>query len=129
MRSWVEIQIQLSPSSARFDALGTRRADRFYRGIHSRPIVQGVQNVVHFCVPLVMYLGMRVLDERLLLFNRNDNPLPRVTIRGNSQQSMRIYILPSSANFLLYPNIFWEFSALEVAFLSKKKGEIDVASP
>ncbi len=124
MRSWVEIQIQLSPSSARFDALSTRRADCLYRGVHSRPIVQGVQNVVHFRVSLMMNLGMSALDERLLLFNWNDDPLSRVTIRGNSQSNPSIICkFPSLSKYLL------EFSALRVAFLSRKKEEIDVASP
>ena len=35
---------------------------------------------MHLSVNLVMYLGMGALDERLLLFNKDDDPLSRVSI-------------------------------------------------
>jgi hypothetical protein len=39
--------------------------------------------VMNFGVALMMYLGVGVLDESLLLFNRDDDPLPRISIRWN----------------------------------------------
>ena len=66
LRSWVEIQIQLFPSAISPDAPGASCADCFYGCTHSWPIVQRVQNVVHFGVALMMNLGMRTLDERML---------------------------------------------------------------
>jgi hypothetical protein len=47
LRSWVEIQIQLLPSPISPDAPGASRANCFDGCIHSWPIVQRVQNVVH----------------------------------------------------------------------------------
>jgi hypothetical protein len=90
LRSWVEIRIQLLPPPAGFDASSTGRADCLDGGIPSRPIVQGVQNMVHLGVTLMMNLGMSALDQSLLFLNGNHNPLTRVSIRGNSQQSVRI---------------------------------------
>jgi hypothetical protein len=89
-RSWVEILMQplLSPISP--DAPGASRANCLDGCIHSWPIVQRVQKVMHLGVALMMNLGIRTLDERLLLLNGNYDPLPRVSIRGNSQQFVRI---------------------------------------
>ena len=46
--------------------------------------------MVHLGVTLMMNLGMSALDQSLLFLNGNHNPLTRVSIRGNSQQSVRI---------------------------------------
>ena len=77
---WIEIQIQLPPSSVCPYALGASGAYCFDRRIHSWPVIERVKNVVNFGVSLMVDLRVRVLDERLLLFNGYDNPLPRVSI-------------------------------------------------
>ena len=66
LRRRVEVQIQLFPSPICSDALGTRRAHCLYRRIHTWPIIQRIENVVHFGVSLMMNLRMRALDEPLL---------------------------------------------------------------
>jgi hypothetical protein len=66
LRCGVEIQIQLFPPPIRSDALGTCSAHCLYRRIHTWPIIQGIENVVHFGVSLMMNLRMRALDEPLL---------------------------------------------------------------
>ncbi len=63
LRSWVEVQIQLFPSSVGPDTYSAGRADCFDGCIHSWPIVQPVQNVMHFGVALMVNLGMPALYE------------------------------------------------------------------
>ena len=74
------------PSSVGPDAPGTGRADCFDGGVHLWwPIIQRIENMMHLGMALVMYLGMGALDERLLVLHRVDDPLIRVSIRGDSQ--------------------------------------------
>ncbi len=56
---------------------------------------------MHFGVALMMDLSVSVFDERLLLFYRNDNPLPRISIRRNNQQSVRISLHHLQVSFLI----------------------------
>ncbi len=83
LRSWVEVQIQLPPSSFGPYALGASCADCLNSSIHSWPVIERVKNVMYFGVALMVYLSVSVFDESLLLFNRDDNPLPRISIRWN----------------------------------------------
>jgi hypothetical protein len=83
---------------------------------------------MHFGVALMMNFGVGALDERLLLLNGNHNPLPRISVRWNSQQSVRVSVHYLQVICLSYPNTSWESSAQEAAFLSKKKEGTDVAS-
>ena len=48
LRSWVEVQIQLPPSSVCPYALGAGGADCLNSGIHSWPVIERVKNVMHF---------------------------------------------------------------------------------
>jgi hypothetical protein len=80
LRSRVEVRIQLSPSSVCPYALGASGADGFNCRVHSWPVIERIQNVMNLGVALMMDLSVCVLDERLLLFNRNNNPLPRISI-------------------------------------------------
>jgi hypothetical protein len=80
LRRRVEIQIQLFPSPIRSDASSARRAHRLYRCIHTRPIIQRIENVVHLGVSLMMNFRMRAFDEPLLLVKRDQNPLPSITV-------------------------------------------------
>ncbi len=57
--------------------------------------------MMHFGVALVMNLGMNALDERFLLLNGNHDPLPRVSIRGKGQQSVRVSLHHLQVAFLI----------------------------
>ena len=83
LRRRVEVQIQLLPSPIRSDAFSARRAHRLYRSIHTWPIIQRIENVVHFGVALMVDLRMRALDEPFLLVNWDKNPLPGIAIGRN----------------------------------------------
>ena len=80
LRRRVEVQIQLFPSPIRSDASSARRAHCLYRCIHTWPIVQRIENVVHLGVSLMMNFRMRAFDEPLLLVKRDQNPLPSITV-------------------------------------------------
>ncbi len=54
--------------------------DRLYRRIHTWPIIERVENVVHFCMPLMVNLRVCALNERFLLINWREDSLSRVTI-------------------------------------------------
>ncbi len=47
LRRRVEVQIQLFPSPICSDASSARRAHCLYRRIHTWPIIQRIENVVH----------------------------------------------------------------------------------
>ena len=85
LRRGVEVKIQLFPPPIRSDALGTCSAHRLYRCIHTWPIIQRIENVVHFGVSLMMNLRMRAFDESLLFVQRDQNPLPCVAVRRDSK--------------------------------------------
>ncbi len=80
LRCRVEIQIQLLPSSVRSDAFGARRVNRFNRGIHAWPIIQRIENMVHFGVALMVDFRMRAFDEPFVVVNWDQNPLPGIAI-------------------------------------------------
>ncbi len=69
LRSRVEIQIQLLPSPIRSDAFSARRAKRFYCSVHAWPVIQRVENMMHFGVSLMVDFRMRALDESLLFID------------------------------------------------------------
>ncbi len=58
---------------ASFDGRLTSRADVFDVCIHPGPVEEAIQNVVRFCMPLVMDLRMCGRDEILLLITRHNN--------------------------------------------------------
>jgi hypothetical protein len=66
LRRRVEIQIQLLPSPIRSDAFSARRANRLYCGDKAWPVVQRIENMMHFDVALMVNFRMRALDELLL---------------------------------------------------------------
>ena len=78
LRRRVEVKIQLFPSPICSDASSTCRAHCLYRCIHTWPIIQRIENVVHFGVSLMMNLHVRALDEPLLFVQRDQNPVRNI---------------------------------------------------
>ncbi len=96
-----EIQIELFTPSVGSNALRAGSADCFNGGIHSRPVVEWIQHMVNFGVPLMVYFQVRALDERLLLFHWNDDSLTGVSVRCDGQESMRVSLHRQEATILI----------------------------